>query len=281
MIEHIVEYQTPIRLDRFLKHQYPLLTQGVIQKALRKSLVRVAGKVVHDASLRLQQGDVVKIAEIFSQYNQQENKTFSHSLQMLARKILQEYLIFEHNEFIVINKPEKIASQGGTGVNISIADALVFLNQEQGSGFRIVHRLDKHTSGVMVIAKNYDAAVKLSQAFREHKIHKTYRAMLLGKISKQNGTITVDDEITKFKVLEYLPNDDFTYIELYPITGKEHQLRRHALELGSSVVGDKRYGPAECKSQHMLLHALNLKIEQEVFSQQLSFTAELPNYFNV
>ena len=78
MIEHIVEYTTPIRLDRFLKHLYPLLTQGVIQKAIRKNLLRVDDKKVNDASLRLSKGQIVVVANFFAQYLSQERKNFSH-----------------------------------------------------------------------------------------------------------------------------------------------------------------------------------------------------------
>jgi 23S rRNA pseudouridine955/2504/2580 synthase len=256
-----------------------LLTQGVIQKAIRKNLLSIKGKKINDASLRLSKGQVVCVANFFAQYLAQDRKNFSHSLQVLAQKILDQYSVFENADFIAINKPAKIASQGGTGLSISIADALLVINQEKNAGFRLVHRLDKETSGLMLLAKNYDGAVKLTGGFKDRKVYKTYQALVHGKLANNAGVIDLDGEVTKYKLLDYWSKWGVSYVEFYPITGKEHQIRRHALELGVSIIGDKKYGDINSKEPFMMLHALNVKLCESLFDQQITISADLPEYF--
>jgi 23S rRNA pseudouridine955/2504/2580 synthase len=278
---HTVTYTTPIRLDRFIKQLYPMITQGVIQQAMRRGLIKVNEKKIKEANLRLQQNDVLNIADHFEQYTtdpKDNTYVFNDSIKALSAKILDHYLIFSNDDFIVINKPAKIASQGGTNLNISIDDALKYLNCK-GGNFKLVHRLDKETSGVMLIAKHYDAAVKLTGAFRDKKIYKTYLALSYGIPSEPSGVIELEDEITHYKLLKYFPEDDISYIEFKPITGKEHQVRRHALEIGVSIVGDKKYGDISSKEPYMMLHSYKTQIATDVFNEEYEFTAPLPKYF--
>lgn len=276
---HTVEYQSSIRLDRFLKHQYGLLTQGIIQKSLRAGNIKVNNIKAKDSSARLQKGDVISIYSNFEQYTEtKETKIFNQSIQALSKKILGQYLIFANDDFIAINKPAKIATQGGTNINISIDDALKYLNQQQNTiCYKLVHRLDKETSGVMLIAKNYDAAVKLTSAFERKKIYKTYLALTHGEPDNNQGSIELKDELTHYKVLQYCPKTNISYIEFKPITGKEHQIRRHAIEIGVSIIGDAKYGIKD--KGHMMLHSASTIIDEQVFGHKFCLQAELPEYF--
>jgi 23S rRNA pseudouridine955/2504/2580 synthase len=275
---HTVSYITPIRLDRFLKQHYPLITQGVIQQALRHNFVKLNGQKVKNTSVRLNQGDVVALANFFSQYQSVRQKVFNDSTKSLSQKLLSQYLLFDGDDFIVINKPAKIASQGGSNLNISIDHALQYLNTQQGD-FKLVHRLDKDTSGLMFIAKNYDGAVKITKAFADKMINKTYLALVQGSLLYNCGTVTLTSEVTHYRLLQYFPSQDVSYVEFKPVTGKEHQIRRHALELGVSIIGDKKYGSATNNMQYMLLHSSVGAMDQQIFGRRLEFTAPLPCYF--
>lgn len=271
----IIEDKVPVRLDRFLKRCYPFITQGIIQSLLRSKRVKVNNMRIKEASLRLNNGDKVEIFANLDEYKE-EASSINPLAKALSQKLLEEYKIFENEDFLVINKPAKLATQGGTKINICVDDALKYLNS-LGSSLKLVHRLDKETSGLMLIAKGYDAAAKLSYAFREKKIYKTYMALVKGKPSKKQGSIEIENEITKYKLLEYDTIKDVSLVEFKPITGKEHQIRRHALEIGTYILGDKKYGTPGGK--YMMLHSANLKIDKEIFGEEHSFNAPLPQYF--
>lgn len=271
----IIEDKLPVRLDRFLKRSYPLITQGIIQTLLRNKKIKVNGTRTKDASFRLNHGDKIEVLTNLEEYKE-EISTTNPLAKPLSQKLLGEYKIFENEDFLVINKPAKLATQGGTKINICVDDALKYLNS-LGSSLKLVHRLDKETSGAMLIAKGYDSAAKLSYAFREKKIYKTYLALVKGAPNKKQGIIEIDDEITEYKLLKYDIIENISLMEFKPITGKEHQIRRHALEIGTYVLGDKKYGKPEGKN--MMLHSLNIKIDKEIFSEEYSFNAPLPQYF--
>ena len=284
-MKHTVEYTSVIRLDRFLKHLYPLLTQGVIQKALRAGSIKLNSIKAKDAGMRLNHLDVVEVAASFAQYvnKPDEGKIFNASIKALSTKLLGQYLVFANNDFIIINKPAKIASQSGSKLNISVDEALQYMNMQsrQNSSlcFKLVHRLDKETSGLMIIAKHYDAAVKLTKAFAEKKIYKTYIAVAHFKAKANAGEIRLQDELTGYKVLKYIANRNISVVEFTPITGKEHQIRRHALEIGLKIIGDKKYGLLD-KAPYMLLHAKKVVIDASVFGKEFSFEGLLPEYFS-
>lgn len=271
----IIEDKVPVRLDRFLKRCYPLITQGIIQSLLRSKRIKVNGIRIKEASLRLSYGDKVEVFATLDEYKE-EASYINPLAKALSQKLLGDYKVFENEDFLVINKPAKLATQGGTKINICVDDALKYLNS-LGSSLKLVHRLDKETSGLMLIAKGYDAAAKLSYAFREKKIYKTYLALVKGTPNKKQGTIEIENEITKYKLLEYDIIKDASLVEFKPITGKEHQIRRHALEIGTYILGDKKYGKPEGK--YMMLHSANLKIDKEIFGEEHSFNAPLPQYF--
>jgi 23S rRNA pseudouridine955/2504/2580 synthase len=279
-MNYTINYTTPIRLDRFLKQQYQLITQGIIQKALRNGEVRVNNTKAKEASTRLLQGDVLQVTSFFDQYKEiPQTRHVNDSVKSLSQKILHDYLLFRNEDFIVINKPAKIASQGGSHVSLSIDEALKYLNSASSDEYKLVHRLDKETSGVMLIARNYEPAVRLTGAFRDKKIYKTYLAVATGRLQNEQGTVEVDGEITHYKLLQYFPAKNISHIEFRPVTGKEHQIRRHAIALGVEIVGDKKYGQEDSKEGFMLLHSSSCRVDEIIFGQSFEFSAPLPGYF--
>ena len=294
-----VDSLLPCRLDRYLKKLYPSLTQGIIERSLRLNHIMVNSSKV-SASLRVSSGDEVFIDDKLAlQTKENSGKSFSNAATTLANKLLSEYLIYQNEWFIAINKPTHLATQGGSKINLSIDEALQYLNSG-GADFKLVHRLDKDTSGILLIAKNYAGSVKLVQAFHEKIIQKTYLAITLGRPPNDEGEISgmigknklgtyqivqndVEDgklAITRYKILKRL-NDNLSLIEFTPLTGRMHQLRFHAKMLGCPIIGDTKYGNTESMklSKQMLLHAKKIVLPEEVFGEEIIIEAELPQYF--
>lgn len=297
----IISVNTPIpsRLDKYLRRLYPLLTQGVIEKALRQKQITVNSCKV-EASLRVVEGDEIFISDKFNLPIQQLSKSvFIDAEITLAKKITTDYLIYEDDNIIAINKPAGLATQGGSKINLSVDAALKYLNSK-GGDFKLVHRLDKETSGLLLIAKNYVSSVKLHNAFKEKLVTKTYLAVTWGKPATNTGevksniekikgnTLSIADistnngklAITYYKLLKSLGNNLFL-IEFIPVTGRMHQLRLHAKLLGCPILGDNKYGNKELMpySKYMLLHASNIVLSKKIFGKEVNLKAELPFYF--
>ena len=298
----IINANTPLpsRLDKYLKRLYPLLTQGVIEKALRQKQITVNSRKAA-ARLRVVDGDEIFISNKLNLPIKQSSSrlVFTEAEVKLAEKIITSYLIYEDANLIAINKPAGLATQSGSKINLSIDAALKYLNHK-GADFKLVHRLDKETSGLLLIAKNYLSSVKLHNAFKEKIVVKTYLAITYGKPVKDIGAVRgniekgkgsmpkiadIDNEngklaITYYKLLKPLNNNLFL-IEFTPITGRMHQLRLHAKLLGCPILGDDKYGNKEIMSysKYMFLHASNIYLSKEVFSKEITLEAKLPFYF--
>lgn len=257
------------RLDAWLKQQFKDIPYVHLQKTFRKGLVKVNKKKAKGDE-RLCAGDTILIPQHFvedtpSKVNgwlteTEKNKFFS-------------LIIFEHKDFIAIDKPSGLATQGGSGIKNSV-DQLA--KKIMGPEYRIVHRLDKYTTGVLLIARHLAAAQSLTTMFKEGKIHKTYIASLSKQpkqktctvkaplkkalIGGEEKVIVVDDgqhAVTHFEVLQkQLP----VIVKLTPETGRTHQLRAHCAHLGVPIVGDKKYGYKGSKIP-LQLHAHKLQFE--------------------
>jgi len=298
----IINVNTPIptRLDKYLKRLYPLLTQGVIEKALRQKQIMVNSSKT-EASLRVRQGDEIIISDKFNLPEQQINKqVFTDAEITLAKKIIGDYKIYEDDNIIAINKPAGLATQGGSKINLSVDAALKYLNSK-GGDYKLVHRLDKETSGLLLIAKNYESSVKLHSAFKEKLVAKTYLAVTYGKPVENTGAVknniekpknstpkiidTSEDNgklaITYYKLLKSL-GDNLFLVEFNPITGRMHQLRLHAKLLGCPILGDSKYGDKESMphSKHMFLHATSIVLSEKIFSKKIKIETKLPLYFS-
>lgn len=278
-----VTYQDniPMRLDRYLNINYKI-THGIIEKLLRKGLITVSGNKCK-ASVRLNKGDIVDIADFIvndRSKSQKNNHQFSDKVITFATKYFNSWIIYEDENLIAINKPGDISTQGGTKVNLSIDHILQYLNHinDNATGkFRLVHRLDKKTTGILLIAKNREAAIKLTTAFKESKIKKIYVAVLKGTIAKEKGTITsiLDGKksITNYSLMAK-KSPDINLVIFKPITGRKHQLRKHALELGCYIIGD-----SSKKNEPMFLHALQILIDKEVLGNEIIINTEIPKIF--
>ena len=183
-----------------------------------------------------------------------------------------KYVIEDNKNFIVINKPTGIPVQSGTRSLKNIIDILKNTKYFENSKPFIVHRLDKETSGILIIAKNRKFAQLFTSLFRIRKIHKTYLAIVYGKVNKsvktmrdnliyfENDKKNTQKAISNLKIIR--SNENYSFLELNPITGRKHQLRRQLLNIGSPIVGDDKYflnNRKRIKVKNLLLHAHKIK----------------------
>lgn len=277
-MEHIVTNdESDSRIDRVVKNICANGSYAFIQKLFRTHKIKLNGKKVQ-ASCKVQAGDKI---QIFANVEEKVEINSVTDDSLLSK--LKNMIIFENEDFFAINKPAGLAVQLGSGVSICVE---TFIKAYPNVKCYLVHRLDKDTSGVLLIAKGQQSARLLTQMFRENKIHKTYLAIVDGKI-KTSGTINnyidkgTDEKmhvsisgvnaITNYKPLKSVGYN--TLLELKPVTGRKHQLRVHCTEsLKAPIIGDKKYNP-NCTEKHLMLHAHKLQIND------IEIVADLPNYF--
>lgn len=286
MNQLLVQVYSPTRLDRYLRKYYPTLTQGVIERAVRTGQIKLAHKKVK-TSYRVNTGDIILLAHVifeFGNTSKQEKKIFPSSVKVLASKLLSDYLIYQSEYCIAINKPSGLAVQSGSKISLSIDDALQYLNQNMSEEYKLVHRLDKNTSGVLLIAKGNFNSIRIANAFKNKIIKKLYIAVLQGCPMEMHGEISnyiskvrsgayelVQENkekgklaITQYRVIS--TNGLESVIEFQPLTGRMHQLRFHSKFLGCPIVGDTKYGGR--KNYRMLLHAKKIILPQSVFGKE-------------
>jgi len=262
------------RFDRWFKANIIDLPQSLIEKILRLNKVRINRKKIK-SSYRVQLGDIVEIYNIskFKITDRPKIKKYKPSRKEVS--IYDDYVLENNSNFIVINKPRGIAVQAGTKSFRNIIDVLKDTKYFENTKPYIVHRLDKETSGVLIVAKTREYAQLFTSLFRIRKIHKTYIALTHGKVSNnvktlkddlisyENGKKIVQKAISHLRLLK--TSSDFSYVELNPITGRKHQLRKQLYNIGNPIIGDDKYfinrraDKIKAKSKNLLLHAYKIK----------------------
>jgi len=266
-----------------MKKNYPSLTLSHLQKLCRKGEIRIDGHRT-TATAPLSEGMEIKLPPYIVEYSSstnsiQKKSTYSHTdIENILNTI-----IYEDDEILVLNKPAGLATQGGTNITKHL-DSLINTALPQFNGnLRLTHRIDKETSGIIVIAKNYDSANKIATLFKERKIHKTYHALVYGNFDAKEHEGTIDTPIAthptranaKFSTksdffktdnnnsAKYKKKDDIEFkpalttykvldeafsllslVELHPHTGRTHQLRIHLSGISHPIIGDFKYATA-------------------------------------
>ena len=280
------------RFDRWFKTNVVDLPQSLIQKILRLNKIKVNRKKVK-TSYRVQSGDLVEIYDISKFKISDRPKKIKYKPSRQEVDIYDDYILDNNNNFIVINKPRGIAVQAGTKSFRNIIDVLKDSKYFENTKPFIVHRLDKETSGVLIVAKNREYAQLFTSLFRIRKIHKTYIALTHGKIFKDlktlkddlitidNGKKIIQKAISHLRLLKTSSN--FSYVELNTITGRKHQLRKQLYNIGNPIVGDDKYfinrraDKMKIKSRNLLLHAYKIKFM--INNIQYNFKAEYDSEF--
>lgn len=306
-----VSAQQPTRLDRYLRRIFPYLTQGMIEKSLRRREILLNGKKAQ-SSIAVLEPDIIEYkTTLFSKkmpVTAQNELNFSTKTIALAEKLLGQFNIFTCEEFIAIDKPAGLATQGGSKIDLSIDHALFFLNQTTNSNYKLVHRLDKATSGILLIAKGFDHAASLAKAFQNQLISKKYIALVVGKPPKMSGNLihylakTHNGKLelikdmrggkraeTDYELVKYDAQKQISLLNFFPKTGRMHQLRIQANFLGCPILGDLKYGlkyslEQPCnhsyfKQKRMYLHASYLSIDAKIFGRPFNIQAKTPAEF--
>ena len=272
-----------IRIDRWFKLNIHKIPQSLIQKFLRSGKIKVNKKKIKNY-YRVFQNDEISTYDINIKKNPKKN-FFLPSKTLVKSK--EKEIIFNNDDYIVINKSQGIPVQGGTKSFRNLIDIYSKSEYFQNTKPYTVHRLDKDTSGVMIIAKNRKYAQLFTSLFRIRKIYKTYIAICLGEIKDNRGKLVhqlerieknkkiYEEAVTNYKVIN--KNSKYSLIELKPITGRKHQLRKQTSLIGHPIVGDKKYSFFKNSSKNLMLHASYIYFK--INDKKIQYTAELPNHF--
>ncbi len=277
-----------MRIDRWIRFKFGKIPQGLIEKYLRSGKIKLNKKKIK-SSQKISTKDNIDLFNIeFKETIVQKKIKFKPSKEVI--KSNEDQIIDNNENFIVLNKSSGISVQGGTKSKKNLVD--IFSKSEifQGTKPFSVHRLDKDTSGVFIMAKNRESAQLLTSLFRLRKVHKTYLAICHGELVKDSGEwndnlIRYDGEKkiiekakTLYKVLD--KNSEASLVELKPITGRKHQLRKQLYALGQPIYGDIKYKLSNSTrglNKNLMLHSYQIKFI--INNVKHTYTALLPDYF--
>ncbi|MCC7166958.1 MAG: RluA family pseudouridine synthase [Rhodospirillales bacterium] len=288
-----------LRLDRWFKRHFPALGHGRLEKLLRTGQIKVEGKRAQ-AGQRLEAGQVIRVPPL-GDLSQPPPKQTAKPITEGEAGDLQARVLFKNERLIALDKPAGLAVQGGSGTTRHLDGFLDALRFDAPERPRLVHRLDKETSGVLVLARSAKAAAELAELFKGRGVKKTYWALVAGLPNPLEGEIDaplsklpgpagekmgLDPEsgktaITAFRVLDRAGRK-VAWLELEPLTGRTHQLRVHCALLGTPILGDGKYGGAkafpgiEGLGKGLHLHARAIEIPQPG-GKPLRLVAPLPN----
>ncbi|MEJ2125824.1 MAG: RluA family pseudouridine synthase [Alphaproteobacteria bacterium] len=307
--------ETAMRLDRWLKAHFPSLPHGLMQKLLRTGQIRVnGGRAKPDT--RLEAGDEVKVRRLAEFDPKVAAATRASAVARPSlkaplgvskadRKFLESLILYEDDEMLVLNKPHGIAVQGGTKTTRHIDGLLAGMEDRFGERPRLVHRLDRDTSGVLLVAKKRAVASRLGKLFQTRSVQKMYWALVKGIPKPPQGKVdvslvkasgpegervrkalageqdTAQSAVTHYSVIERVANK-MAWVSLKPVTGRQHQLRAHMAIIGTPIIGDQKYEgdknlPVDGIEMKLHLHANRLVVPRGT-GEPLDVTAPLPTH---
>ncbi|PMJ99450.1 23S rRNA pseudouridine(955/2504/2580) synthase RluC [Vibrio sp. 10N.261.55.A7] len=280
------------RIDNFLRNQLKNLPKSMIYRIVRKGEVRVNKKRIK-AEYKLQSGDIVRIPPVTLEEKDDE-PVISTKLNKVAE--LESNIIFEDDHLLILNKPSGLAVHGGSGLKFGAIEALRAL-RPTARFLELVHRIDRDTSGILLVAKKRSALRHLQAQFREKTVKKFYFALVMGNWkstcksinapllkNEVNSIVRVNPKgkasETRFKIIEKF--DDATLIQASPITGRTHQIRVHTQYAGHPIAWDDRYGDrrfdaftGKCGLNRLFLHAANIKFVHPSTEDVVDISAQM------
>ena len=288
--ELIVENEESKRIDAYISENTEY-SRTAVQRLIEENKITVNGKK-EKASYKVQNGDKIEIEE-----------EPAKEIELKAQDIPLE-ILYEDDDIIVVNKPKGMVVHPANGnPDGTLVNAIMSICKDSLSGIGgeirpgIVHRLDKNTSGAIIIAKNDKAHINLSEQLKNHEIKKTYIALVRGIVKENNATINMPigrskkdrkkmdvdkngkEAITHFKVLKRY--QDCTLLEINIETGRTHQIRVHLSHIGYPIIGDEVYsnGKNKWNIEGQCLHAKSLDFKHPITEKEMHIEAELPKYF--
>ena len=277
-----------MRIDRWTRLKIGKIPQSLIEKYLRSGKIKINKKKIK-SSTKVKTNDIVSFFNLdFKETIVQKKIKFEPSQEII--KSNEDQIIDNNDNFVVLNKSSGISVQGGTKSKKNLVDIFAKSEIFQGTKPYSVHRLDKDTSGVFIMAKTRESAQLLTSLFRLRKVHKIYLAICHGELNKDSGEwnddlIRYDGEKkiiekakTIYKVLD--KNSEASLVELKPITGRKHQLRKQLYALGQPIFGDIKYklsNSSKGLNKNLMLHSYQIKFIIDDIKH--TYTALLPDYF--
>lgn len=305
------------RLDRWFRRQFPHIAQGRIEKMCRKGDIRVDGGRVK-AATRVEAGQMVRIPPLPDPHEITARAKTYDMISNADTKMMMDSVLYRDDDIIAINKPAGLPTQGGTNQTRHIdmlADALRFGYDQKP---RLVHRLDKDTSGILLLARTRQVASRLTEAFRDRETRKVYWAAVGGSPSPKMGTIKYGllksggaghekmvcihpEEVQRTEGAKRSTTDYMVltsaakrcaWVAMVPVTGRTHQLRAHMAEMGHPIIGDGKYGGSGQENQgdgwgaqlggdisrKMHLHARYISLPHPITGKPLQIVAPMPDH---
>ena len=277
-----------MRIDRWIRNIIGKVPQSLIEKNLRSGKIKLNKKKIK-SSHKIKSNDKIDLFNInFKENISQKKIKFQPSKEIV--KSNEDQIIDNNNEFVVLNKKSGISVQGGTKSKKNLIDIFAKSEIFQNAKPYSVHRLDKDTSGVFIIAKKRESAQLLTSLFRLRKVHKTYLAICHGELDKDLGEWNndlirydgnkkiIEKAKTSFKVID--KNSEASLVELKPITGRKHQLRKQLYAIGQPIFGDTKYKLSNSNkgiNKNLMLHSYQIRFI--INNIKHTYTALLPDYF--
>ena len=277
-----------MRIDRWIRNNLGKIPQGLIEKNLRNGKIRLNNKKIK-SSHKVKTNDQVDLMNFeFTESIIQKKIKFQPTEEII--KANEDLIIDNNDDFIVLNKSSGISVQGGTKSKKNLVDIFAKSEIFQNTKPFSVHRLDKDTSGVFIMAKHRESAQLLTSLFRLRKVHKTYLAICHGELSNDSGEW--NDDLTRYdddkKIIEKAKtlykvldkNSICSLVEMKPITGRKHQLRKQLYAVGNPIYGDQKYkfsNTNKAINKNLMLHSYQIKFM--IKGKKYTYTALLPDYF--
>lgn len=301
----VEEDDSDIRLDRWFKRYVPDLTYGQLEKLLRKGEIRVDKKRVK-ANTRLETGQEIRLPPLKLTAKESRPAASSKGVRPQDEKMLKDAVLYMDDYVIALNKPAGLAVQGGSGQTRHLDGMLDALKFEAKDRPKLVHRLDKDTSGVILLARTSKAATALTKAFKSRDIRKEYWAVTRWVPNPERGIITAflqkegakghekmvahkyEGQAAKtiYRVIERAQNK-LAWVALWPKTGRTHQLRAHMAFMERPIIGDGKYGGQDAflqneeVSKKMHLHAHRLQLPHPILKgRKIDVKAPLPDHMS-
>lgn len=289
----IKKEEVNIRIDSYLTKQKKELSRVAVQRLIEEQKILVNGKKTKP-SYKIQENDKITV-----------EKEKPKEIEIKAQNIPIE-IIYEDKDIIVVNKPKGMVVHPANGNwDKTLVNAIMAICKDTLSGIGgeirpgIVHRIDKDTSGILLIAKNDIAHINLSEQIKNHEVNKTYIALVRGMVRENEATIKMPigrstkdrkkmavtqngkEAITHFKVMKRFPKHNCTLLEVKIETGRTHQIRVHLSQIGYPIIGDTTYsnGKNEWGIEGQCLHAKSLTFKHPLTGKEMALEAQLPEYF--
>jgi 23S rRNA pseudouridine955/2504/2580 synthase len=271
--------EAELRLDRWFRRHFPGLSHGRLQKLLRTGQVRIDGRRA-DAGARLRPGQSIRIPPLGEPAEGATPRPAGSPVDSGDLDWLRSRILHQDEALLVLDKPAGLAVQGGTRTKRHV-DGMLAAFAGQRERPRLVHRLDRDTSGLLVVAKSARAASRLTEAFRQHRVGKLYWALVVGRppmpagvidrpLAKQaggrervEGTADGLPAQTRYRTVARA-GKVASWLALQPLTGRTHQLRAHSALIGTPILGDRKYGGAAAAPagapRGLMLHAREIRL---------------------